>query len=276
MILQSVPEGRDDGSRFAIKLEEHLDLAGQLAENFGNDEFGSPEPREEFLYVCRWHDKGWQDLDDNPPLDPKTGLPYNLVETPLPIIILTSARSPEHNEACHPYSGLIARMHIWGLYNGRYGMSDMVLIDQIPDEHRAMADAMLSAELQRQSRLKAALADDPKTTHWIEEARLFTNYKLLQFFDTLALYFNCTHEEGRAPATFQNVPRQVGEDVEVSIRPEGDSTYSLTPYPFRESALELSYGGRFLSASGADDSPDMAAVMRDTPVERQSAILVAA
>ena len=276
MIVQSIPEGPDDGSRFVIKLGEHLELAGQFAENFGNDEFASPEPREEFLYVCRWHDKGWQDLDDNPPLDPKTGLPYNLVETPLPIIILTSARSPEHNEARHPYSGLIASMHIWGLYNGRYGMSDMVLIDKIPDEHRAVANAMLSAELQRQSRLKSALADDPETAPWIEDARLFTNYKLLQFFDTLALYFNCTHEAGRAPATFQNVPRRAGDDAEISIRPAGDNTYILRPYPFRESALNISYHGRILTACGADDSPDMVAVMRDTPVQRQTAVLLAA
>ena len=66
------------------------------------------------------------------------------METPLPIILLTSARSPEHNEAANPYAGLIDSMHIWGLYNGRYGMSDKVLIDLIPDEHRTLADAMLN------------------------------------------------------------------------------------------------------------------------------------
>ena len=76
MIVQSGPEGQT--RHFVIKLEEHLELVGQLAENFGNDEFQAPEPREEFLYVCRWHDRGWRNLDDNPPLDPKTGLPYNL------------------------------------------------------------------------------------------------------------------------------------------------------------------------------------------------------
>ena len=67
--------------------------ASQFAENFGNDTFARPEPRDYFLYACRWHDKGWKDLDDNPPLDPGTGLPYNLVETPIPIITLTGCRS---------------------------------------------------------------------------------------------------------------------------------------------------------------------------------------
>ena len=275
MIIQSAPKGQDNPRRFVIKLDEHLELVGQLAENFGNADFKSPEPREEFLYACRWHDRGWRDLDDNPPLDPKTGLPYNLVETPIPIIMLTSARSPEHNEAHHPYCGLIDSMHVWGLYNGRYGMSDKLLIDMIPDEHRALVDSMLRVEQQRRNRLRATLADAPETAPWVEEKRLFTNYKLLQLFDTLALYFNCTHETERGRSTFKNVPRDVGDDVEIEIRPKGGHTYSVTPYPFRKSALEVWFQGRFLTPWNTGEAPDMAAVMRDAPVERQTAILVA-
>ena len=137
MIIQTQAEERKDGARFAITLDEHLQLVAQLAENFGNDAFAQPEPRDYFLYACRWHDKGWKDLDDNPPLDPKTGLPYNLVETPIPIITLTGCRSPEYNEAHHAYCGLLDSMHIWGLYNGRYGLSDKVLIDIVPDAAQA-------------------------------------------------------------------------------------------------------------------------------------------
>ncbi|MEE8172324.1 MAG: DUF3891 family protein [Alphaproteobacteria bacterium] len=276
MIIQSTPEGQESGKRFVMKLAEHLELAGQFAENFGNDTFAQPEPREEFLYVCRWHDKGWQDLDDNPPLDPDTGLPYNLVETPLPIILLTSARSPEYNEAHHPYCGLIDSMHIWGLYNGRYGMSDKKLINMIPDEHRMLADGMLNNEFQRQQRLKATLGEDSRTAGWVEEGPLFSNYKVLQFFDTLALYFNCTHAAARGEAAYDNVPLDSETDTTITIRPVDGDTYSLDPYPFRESGLEISFQGRYLSPLEADAKPDMAAVMRDTPLERQSSTLVAA
>ena len=209
-----------------------------------------------------------------PPLDPGTGLPYNLVETPIPIIMLSSARSPEHNEGHHPYCGLIDSMHIWGLYNGRYGFSDKVLLDSIPDEHRAMVDSMLKVELQRQDRLKAKLAQDPETAPWVEEQRLFANYKRLQLFDTMALYFNCTHEARRGDSTFTHVPRDASEDVDIRIHPEGDNRYGVSPYPFRESPLEVSFQGRFLTPWSAGETPDMAAVMRDTPTERQPAILV--
>ncbi len=275
MIIQSPQQGQTDDRRFVIKLEEHLELVGQLAQSFGNAEFRFPSPREEFLYACRWHDRGWRDLDDNPPLDPRTGLPYNLIETPIPTIVLTGARSPEHNEAHHPYCGLIDSMHIWGLYNGRYGMSDKVLIDTFTEADRTLVNCMLDGERQRQIRLKAALADNPETASWVEERRLFTHYKLLQFFDTFALYFNCTHSSGRGGATFPNVPRDVDDDVEIRVHPEGGGTYKVEPYPFSEDPLEIWFQGRFLKPCVEGKRPDMAAVMRDTPVEPQAAILFA-
>lgn len=275
MIIQAARKEEHDARRFAIKLEEHLELVGQLAESFGNEQFELPEPRDEFLYACRWHDRGWQDLDLNPPLDPRTGLPYNLVETPIPIIVLTGARSPEHNEAHHPYSGLIASMHIWGLYNGRYGMSEMVLIEAIPDQHRMAAGAMLDSERGRQERLKTALIGDPKTAAWVEEEALSANYKRLQFFDTLALYFNCTPEGDREQATFTHVPRSVTEDTDIVIRPLKGNTYALNPYPFCDDPLEVYFDGRFLSPQTGSKVPDMAALMRDTPSERQASVLVA-
>jgi hypothetical protein len=275
MIVQSVADGQENGPHFVVKLAEHLELVGQFGENFGNSEFAPPQPRDEFLYAVRWHDKGWQDLDDSPPLDPKTGLPYNPVETPIPVILITSSRSPEHNEAYHPYCGLIDSMHIWGLYNGRYGLSDKVLIDLIPEEHRLAAETMLNTEYQRQQRLTAILSANAETAPWVEQGRLFTNYKLLQFFDTLALYFNCTHEGGRAPESFQNVPRDVGDDVEIRLQPEGDGTYCLSPYPFREDGLEVYFEGRYLARFSPDDEPDMEKVMRATPLERQTMRLIA-
>jgi hypothetical protein len=276
MIIQSAPEGQKSDKRYVMKLAEHLELVEQFAINFGNENFAQPVPRDEFLYACRWHDKGWQDLDDNPPLNPNTGFPYNLVETPLPIILLTSARSPEHNEAANPYAGLIDSMHIWGLYNGRYGMSDKVLIDLIPNEHLMLAETMLSNEFQRQKRLKAELLADPRTASWVEEGPLFSNYKILQFFDTLALYFNCTHAGGRGEAVYENVPLSPEADTSITICAIDENTYSLDPFPFRESGIEFSFQGRYLSPVAADAETDMAAVMRDTLLSSQSAILVAA
>src|SRR5262245_50074960 len=82
----------------------------------------------------------------------------------------------------------------------------MVLIDKIPPHDRPLVQRMLDDEIDRQKRLKAELAQDPKTSAWIEDKRLFQNYKQLQFFDTLALYFNRTHPRERGEVKFEHVP----------------------------------------------------------------------
>ena len=90
-------------------------------------------------------------------------------------------------------------MHSWGLYNGRYGFSKFVPRTQtttsicVADAHRPLIDAMLAYEEARQARLKAALAAEEATHDWVEERHLFQNYKQLQFFDTMSLYFHLRH-----------------------------------------------------------------------------------
>src|ERR671928_214790 len=197
MIIQTAPQG---SPRLAITMDEHTALAGSFARAFGNAQFEPVEPRDIMLYVISHHDKGWVEFDAAPKIDPKTGLPYNLVDTPAEYITRTSAASPEFHEKHHPYAALISSMHSWGLYNGRYGTSDKVLINTIPQEQRHLADRMLEAELERQARLKAELAKDPEAAKWVEDEHLFQNYRQLQFFDTFALYFNRDHERARASA----------------------------------------------------------------------------
>ena len=108
-------------------------------------------------------------------------------------------------------------MHSWGLYNGRYGLSDLVLIDKIPPSDRPLAQSMLDGEIERQNRLKAEIAKDPVAIVWLDKTHLMQNYKQLQFCDTLALYFHLTHPSQRVEQKFEHVPRNGLEDVNVTI-----------------------------------------------------------
>src|SRR5262249_53806039 len=129
MIIQTAPPGEP---RLAVMMHEHTALSGQFARAFGNDRFESVWPNDLMFYVVSHHDAGWAEFDRDPVTDETTGLPYNLIETPAEYITVTSRRSPDFNERHHPYCGLISSMHSWGLYNGRYGLSKLVLIDKIP------------------------------------------------------------------------------------------------------------------------------------------------
>jgi hypothetical protein len=272
MIIQTSPQGTP---RFAITMDEHTALAGHFARVFGNSDFEPVEPRDIMLDLVTHHDKGWADLDARAMHDPRTGLPYNLADTPTPDIVPTSSASPDFNERRHPYGGLLSSMHSWGLYNGRYGMSDMVLIDRVPPAERHIAERMLEAELARQARLKDQLSADAQCAAWVEPAHLLQNYKQLQFFDTLALYFNRTHEEGRGAASFTRVPRSRDTDVTVQVRPLQAGVYAMKPYPFPGTECEFSFSGRYIRPRPGAADPGWTNLLAAAPLAWQQFRLVA-
>ena len=272
MMVQSAPEGEP---HFVITMSEHTALAGQFARAFGNDRFEAVEPRDEMIYLVDHHDHGWVDLDGEAPLDPKSRLPYNLVETPLNLIAPTSKQSPDFNTKHHPYCGLLSSMHSWGLYNGRYGLSDKVVILDMGDEAQATLKPFLDGELARQEQLKEELAQDSGAAAWIEEKHLFQNYKQLQFFDTLALYFNRVHADAREQAAFPHIPVNADEDVTITLRPAGNGVYELSPYPFSTDRLEVSFEGRWLAPLAGDDD-DLKSVLDAVGRNQQHATLVSA
>ena len=269
MIVQTAPEGEP---HFVILQVDHTRLAGDLARGWGNASFVALEPRDLMEFAVTHHDQGWEALDQRFLQDPDTGLPYHLVKTPLPDLVSTSAGSPDYCEPHHPFCGLISSMHSYGLYNGRYGMTDFLFIEVIPDELRPQVDTMLDGELSRQERLKAQLSSDPDTAAWAEEDRLFHNYKLLQFFDTLALYLQCDHPADRVEAEFPNVPRALGDDVTVEVVPLDEATYRLDPFPFGAEPFVVATAGRYMESQ--PPGADLAALFAGLAPDKQTVNLV--
>jgi hypothetical protein len=273
MIVQTAPAGTP---RLAIMMYEHTALCGQFARAFGNDEFEPLAPLDLMVYVIAHHDAGWAEFDRDPVTDEKTGLPYNLVETPAQHLTVTSRLSPDFNQRQHPYCGLISSMHSWGLYNGRYGLSNHVLIKKFPEQERPLAERMLDGELDRQKRLKEEIAKDPQQSGWLDEKKLFQNYKQLQFIDTLALYFNRVHRDERGSQTFDHVPLNTQKDTTVTIWPQEPGVYALSPFPFAASGAEFAFGGRHISPREHEAKGDWPEVLRKAPTEWERFKLVRA
>lgn len=271
MIIQTAPAGT---SRLAVMMHEHTALCAQFARAFGNDQFESLAPLDLMVYVIAHHDAGWAEFDRDPVTDEKTGLPYNLVETPAEYITVTSRRSPDFNQRQHPYCGLISSMHSWGLYNGRYGLSNLVLIDKIPQQDRPLAERMLEGELDRQRRLKEEIGKDSRMSGWLDEEKLFQNYKQLQFIDTLALYFNRIHRDERGPQIFEHVPLNAHKDTTVTIRPQETGVYALSPYPFAPNGAEFAYGGRRIRPREHEANGGWPELLKKAPTEWENFRLV--
>lgn len=266
MIVQTALPGQP---RFIIRQTDHARMSGQFARAFGNAAFAPLEPRDAMIFITAHHDEGWEAIDANAGRDPNTGLPYHLTQTPMADLIASGARSPDFNERFHPVAGLISSMHTWGLWNGRYGLSDRIIINNVPESVKPAALKMLDGELARQTRLKARIAEDSGTAHLASAAWAFHNYKLLQFFDTLALYFHMSHPEGRTESVFHNVPRGVNDDVSITVRPQGGA-YALSPWPFEGDHLEVATQGCWMTPlpDGADFAHALRYAATGTQIER--------
>jgi hypothetical protein len=260
-------------------MVEHLDFFGQIGRAFGNDAF-EPIDDAEALYAIDNHDRGWDDYDQRPGLDPDTRLPYLMSQTPTDDALKTNRGSPDHNERHHPYSGLLSSMHTWGLYNRRYGFSQFVVRTRssisvpVSEANKAKVDAMLAAELERQQRLRAALAADGGSENR-DEKRIFQNYKHLQFCDTLALYFHLRHVSERGDETYIHVPMSKGVDASVTLKKIDETTYSLDPFPFGQDTVTLACRGRYMHPVPASQEPDdLGAMLRALPTGSQTFRLV--
>ena len=265
-----------DNRRFISTMLEHLDLCHQFVLAFGNDEFEDPIPHEEFIYTVKNHDRGWDDFDRKPVLDNKSGFPCGLGSGPVPGVVTTSKLSPDFNESEHRYCGLLSSMHSWGLYNERYGYSQFRVLDggksvPVPPGQEDNVKGLLDGELERQGQLKEKLASNSQTRDWVEEKNLTRNYKLLQFFDTLALYFNMRHSGEHKEEIFVHVPETVEKDVEISVLPLGDNQYRFTPFPFKGNELVVHLSGRYFRALNPASAPeDLGALLYGLPTEQQS------
>lgn len=283
MMIQSAPAGEP---RFVCTMVAHNGLCAQFMEAFGNEGFARAEPFEQVAYVVAHHDRGWDGADAITMLDPKSRFPRGLGTAGLPSGIgggNTSTLSPEFNEKHHAYSGLLSSMHSWGLPNARYGFTEFRVrpggstSTPIRPGQEEEVQTMLDGEIARQERLKATLAANPETAPWVEEKRLMANYKVLQFFDTLALYFHLRHASEHQEEVYVHVPRSVDEDTSITLTPLGDGRYSLDPFPFAGEVLEATCQGRYFEAVPEGDEPeDLGAFFFALPKVPQTYTFVAA
>ena len=266
MIVQTAAPGSD--RHFVILQTDHALASAQLAAAFGTAQFAGLQPAEQMLNLIAHHDEGWAQVDANAELEPESRLPHHLVRTPTRLLLKTGPGAPDFNEKKHVFCGLITSMHTYGLYHGRYGLSDMVFINHIAPELLPDVQRMLQHELDRQARLKPQLPEARA-----DEAFVFNAYKLLQFFDTLALYVQTNHASGFKEAAFKNVPRAIGDDVSIMARPLGDDRIALAPYPFGRDGVEITTRGRYLMPVAAGQS--LATAMAAAPFETQTFRMVA-
>jgi hypothetical protein len=257
----------DEGVSLAVLQDHHLNLSGQFASAWGNERFLPPHPVVE--YMARNHDAGWQEDDWAPQRDPATSIPYHIMDVPPPRLVEIHRRSIRRNYAFHPYAGILGAMHTMGFYTTRLGVSDFLVMDELRAEHGEVLDPLVEECKRLIDDWRHKLAGDLEYGPLVEEQPLLANYKLLQVFDTMSLFF-CLGREGEGkPVTFPNVPGRDGVSTGVTFTPHADGAVEVDPYPFSSAQVSVVLDAKVIRAPFPDDMGDglRAAPVRQTRFE---------
>lgn len=207
-----------------IGQTDHSRFVGQLAAHWGNREFEAPKPYDAVVRAATFHDYGWLRYETSPLIRPETGEPYAFLQVPM-----TDAQLGAYQWALDwmadidPYSGLIVSMHRTGLWKGRY--------QKIKHPAGRYNLTTLSPEVQAfvarneawQERQRAAL----------DAQGVWTNYRLMQVWDLLGLYFCCQepYEDYVEPVPLGYAGAD-DDGVRLTVKPAGPGRVAFDPYPF--------------------------------------------
>lgn len=255
-----------DGSTYVSTQEEHAELSAQFAAHWGNGRFAQLRPYDTMVFATTYHDSGYREWEGLPRMNVEKGRPYGHRER-IPGFEATELTAYRRNvdwvRDHDLYAGTLVSMHRTGLWRGRYD----VLTSPKPRvrELSAPVQGVLGELEEQQQRDKATLAAG--NTGFEEE--LWINYRMLQLFDLLSLYFCCDgygddgfKEECLAPIPAGYTP---DDSVELRITPNPDGSVKMAPYPFDVAPLRVSVRTRRMAFGEYESEADCREAYYKTP-----------
>lgn len=214
---------QQDSGLALLGQTDHSRFVGQLAAHWGNGDFDAPAPYESVVRAATFHDYGWLRYETAPLFDDKTGLPYPFLQVPLTPAQMGSYQwSLDWMADIDAYSGLIVSTHRTGLWKGRYGTIKHPMGYNLKEPGPEI-QAFISRNEARQRETRAK----------VDDGKFWTNYRLMQVWDLLGLYFCCQdpYEDYIEP-----VPTRYGAGDEAGVRlamkPVGARKIAFDPFPF--------------------------------------------
>jgi hypothetical protein len=226
-----------NGSLVLIGQTDHSRLVGQFAAHWGNGRFATPEPYEAVVRAAVYHDYGWLSYETNPIVNADGETPdfRQVGATQLP----SYQWCVDWMSGIDPYSGLIVSMHRTGLWRKRY---DTIAYPT------AFNPRQLSPEIEAFVARHEAWQEQQQRA--FDPAQVWTNYRMLQVWDLLGLYFCCAEP---AEDHIEPVPTVYGvsktEGVRLTMTPDSPRRVALDPYPFDVRPLKVQLSSKRLPAA---------------------------
>jgi Protein of unknown function (DUF3891) len=211
----------------AIGQASHAWISGQLARAWGNQRFGTIEPREEVCLAAEQHDVGMAEWDLHPSFDAGTGLPHSFTDMPLDVHMRLWREGPRKLISQSRWAALLVSMHGMRLYE----MRDLARLRE--DEAEAVR-----AFLREQRELQATLLSSLQ----VAQDTVKRGSDLLWTWDYLSLAL-CLDW---APCAAKAVPT-ANTPVTLHVQPDGERCFCLDPWPFAGNRLAVHAEGRRLA-----------------------------
>ena len=221
MIVRKLP----NKELILIGQTDHSRLVGQLAAHWGNDTFAVPQPYISMVRAATFHDYGWLRYETSPQIHPETGEPYEFLQVPLGTTQLGSYQwSLDWLAEIDRYAGLIINMHRTGLWNNRYGTIAYPTGYNVRDLNPEARQFIARNEAWQKQEQNLLNSNGQITTLWI-------NYRLMQVWDLLGLYFCCQdpYEDHIEPVPLGYSDK---EGIRLKMKPSGPGKVSVEPFPF--------------------------------------------
>jgi len=257
---------RDAGDAWQVVLQpDHGDLAGQLAQAWGNERFRTSPHHSSLALAAARHDDGWSVWERWPQLsDGDRPMQFLDVHISSHLAFYTAAMTDVTGQ--DPYAGLMVAMHGAGLYRERYGTQPGLRnkwADLHGDEIEAFVD---SVERTYPARLSELGVDDDE--QW-------TSYKLLQVLDRLALYFSGlfevklgdVHEIAPTPVDYDGGETTIRVEALSPFAPYSPTHVRIDPFPFVQSPARFTLLRRLLPKRSWT-ATEFRETFRSTPPER--------
>ena len=240
MLHRKTPEGR-----ICITQPTHAWVAGQLAQAWGNDRFGTFTPWQEVCLGAELHDIGWLKWEPNPTLNAQTGYPHSFTELPTAVSLEIWTGAKQLAMPFGRYATLLVSLHGTGLFQRFTGWQKSAATTQ-------QVQAYLRQEADFQAQLIEQLqADSEYQQHATPEA-IDRNRQLVATWDTLSLMI-CMGVQQAQP--IQDVPTIANKTSLTLAAIDSDSTrLTVDPWPFQTKSVMLVFEGRMLSEPFTDET----------------------
>jgi hypothetical protein len=231
--------------RICVTQPTHAWVSGQLAQVWGNKQFGSLAPYQAICLGAEQHDIGWILWEAAPTLNPDTGYPHSFNEVAPEVHTHLWAGAKHLAMPMGRYVALLVSLHGTGLYERFTHWKHSPQSTQI-------VEAFLQQEKEFQQQLIDRLKQDPAYAPYVTPETITRNQRLVATLDALSLIICMGVTEQRQ---FEQVPTATGETT-LTLAPIGNDPTQLTvgPWCFGSSEVTVVFEGRLLEDKATDEA----------------------